>query len=183
MSKIIHFERRTMMPHTNYYFMLTALLFYYTIIVTFRVPIQQGFLNKPFFVFPNFIQSSKITNKTTKNKQKKQLSSIKKSNKIVQKKKKSKKQPPHVNIKNYLLKIGKPSKNQLLIISLISFISYFISNSMETLIITFLYLCLIYTVSLIYLAYIETKEENERLKQEILKARKRRKKNKLKKTN
>lgn len=55
---------------------------------------------------------------------------------------------------------------------------------METLIITFLYLCLIYTVSLIYLAYVETKEENERLKQEVLNARKRRKKKKqLKKTN
>ena len=87
-------------------------------------------------------------------------------------------------LKNKLAIIGWPNRNQLLIISLISFTAYFISNSMETLIITFLYLCLIYAVSLIYLAYVETKEENERLKQEVLNARKRRKKKKqLKKTN
>lgn len=64
-----------------------------------------------------------------------------------------------LQIKNKFAIIGKPSRNQLIIISIISFTAYFISNSMETLIITFLYLCLIYAVSLIYLAYVETKKK------------------------
>lgn len=158
-------------------------MFYYTIIVTFRVLIQQGFLSKPFFVFPNFSHSVK---KTTKKKVKKRHnpSTIKKSKLPIQKKKQPKKKSIILQIKNKFAIIGKPSRNQLIIISIISFTAYFISNSMETLIITFLYLCLIYAVSLIYLAYVETKEENERLKQEVLNARKRRKKKKqLKKTN
>lgn len=175
------------MPHTSYYLMLTVLMFYYTIIVTFRVLIQQGFLSKPFFVFPNFSHSvKKTTPKTTKKKVKKRHnpSTIKKSKLPIQKKKQPKKKSIILQIKNKFAIIGKPSRNQLIIISIISFTAYFISNSMETLIITFLYLCLIYAVSLIYLAYVETKEENERLKQEVLNARKRRKKKKqLKKTN
>ncbi len=162
-------------------------MFYYTIIVTFRVLIQQSFLSKPFFVFPNFSQS--VENKpseSTKQKIKKRSnpSSLKKSKSPIQKKKQPKKKSVFFQLKNKLAIIGWPNRNQLLIISLISFTAYFISNSMETLIITFLYLCLIYAVSLIYLAYVETKEENERLKQEVLNARKRRKKKKqLKKTN
>lgn len=175
------------MPHTSYYLMLTVLMFYYTIIVTFRVLIQQSFLSKPFFVFPNFSQT--VENKpseSTKQKIKKRSnpSSLKKSKSPIQKKKQPKKKSVFLQLKNKLAIIGWPNRNQLLIISLISFTAYFISNSMETLIITFLYLCLIYAVSLIYLAYVETKEENERLKQEVLNARKRRKKKKqLKKTN
>lgn len=157
---------------TNYFLVGYTIIFYYTIIVGIRVLYISSFaVNSGSFVF--LFKDKKLT-KFYSSKKRKDPPPQKKT--ISSQKKKEKKKPPNFFQQlSQLLKelwhkqkpLNLPKKTPSFIILAISIYSYFTSFSIETLIITYLYLSGIYLVFLIYLAYLETKEENERLKRKL----------------
>lgn len=167
---------------TNYLIVFYAIILYYTTIVSFRVLFPASFL-------PNLTTFMLFSTTREQNSPKKKTSSkIKQTTASKKKRKIPKKLPPKpktplekvlFSIKKAgakLIYYGIPTKKQALIITIIAFFSYLISFSNETFVITYLYLCVIYLISLIYLAYIDTKEENELLKKQLYQLTRRRKK-------
>ncbi|MBC9789782.1 hypothetical protein ACWOFO_13330 [Carnobacterium maltaromaticum] len=174
---------------TNYLIVFYAIILYYTTIVSFRVLFPASFL-------PNLTTFMLFSTTRERNSPKKKSSS-KTSQATTSKKKRKvpKKLPPKpktplerilFSIKKTgakLIYYGIPTKKQVLVITIIAFFSYLITFSNETFVITYLYLCVIYLISLIYLAYIDTKEENELLKKQLYQLTKHRKKRVKKRPN
>lgn len=174
---------------TNYLIVFYAIILYYTTIVSFRVLFPASFL-------PNLTTFMLFSTTRERNSPKKKSSS--KTSQTTTSKKKikvPKKLPPKpktplerilFSIKKTgakLIYYGIPTKKQVLVITIIAFFSYLITFSNETFVITYLYLCVIYLISLIYLAYIDTKEENELLKKQLYQLTKHRKKRVKKRPN